>query len=512
MIEVGQAQGRYEADKPTRDPYLARARLCASLTVPTLVPPENNNNTTEYPTPYQSLGSQGVNNLANKLLLALFPPNSPFFRFQIDDFTLEELTQQEGLRAQVEAGLAKVERAIHSDMESSTLRTKCVDALKQLMVAGNVLLYAPENDVEGIRVFRLGSYVIKRAPNGQVIYFITKEDTTPAALSDNVIEACSITINEDKGKAKPVSIYTVVQRDGNKWKVFQEINKKLVPGSDGTYALTTSPWIPLRYIATDNEDYGRSFVEEYLGDLVSLEGLNKAIVQGSAAAAKLLILVRPNGSTSKDAITKAPNGSVVHGNADDITMMHLDKFADFRVALETINRIESRLSRAFMLNTSVQRTGERVTAEEIRYMAGELDDAQGGVYSVLSQELQLPLVRIWMARMQKQKRLPNLPNEVAKPTIVTGLEALGRGHDLNKLSALQQHLQAIGQDAVARYLNVGDYISRAATSLGIDASGLVKSEDQIAQEDQKAQMMQMFQQNMPALMQMMQQNQQQPNS
>ncbi|WP_416142518.1 portal protein [Escherichia coli] len=47
-----------------------------------------------------------------------------------------------------------------------------------------------------------------------------------------------------------------------------------------------------------------------------------------------------------------------------------------------------------MPNSAVQRTGERVTAEEIRYVASELEDTLGGVYSILSQELQLPLVRV----------------------------------------------------------------------------------------------------------------------
>lgn len=46
-----------------------------------------------------------------------------------------------------------------------------------------------------------------------------------------------------------------------------------------------------------------------------------------------------------------------------------------------------------LLNSAVQRNGERVTAEEIRYVAGELEDTLGGVYSLLSQELQLSLIR-----------------------------------------------------------------------------------------------------------------------
>ena len=42
--------------------------------------------------------------------------------------------------------------------------------------------------------------------------------------------------------------------------------------------------------------------------------------------------------------------------------------------------------------------------EEIRYMASQLETALGGVYSLLSQEFQLPLVQLLMKRMSKAKR------------------------------------------------------------------------------------------------------------
>ena len=38
--------------------------------------------------------------------------------------------------------------------------------------------------------------------------------------------------------------------------------------------------------------------------------------------------------------------------------------------------------RLLLLNSSVQRNAERVTAEEVRYMAQELETALGGVYSI----------------------------------------------------------------------------------------------------------------------------------
>ena len=158
------------------------------------------------------------------------------------------------------------------------------------------------------------------------------------------------------------------------------------------------------------------------------------------------------------------------------------------------------------MNSAVQRNGERVTAEEVRYMAGELEDALGGVYSILSQEFQLPFVSRIIDRMTKKKTLPALPKGVVKPTIVTGLEALGRGHDLNKYNMFLQALTPLGPEVIAKYMNAGDYVKRVGTALGIDMNGLVKDDEQQAQEQQMAeqqaqeqQMMEMAKGAIPAM-------------
>ena len=59
------------------------------------------------------------------------------------------------------------------------------------------------------------------------------------------------------------------------------------------------------------------------------------------------------------------------------------KLGDFRIAYDTMQRIETRLEHAFLLNASVQRQAERVTAEEIRFMAEALEQSLGGIYDEL---------------------------------------------------------------------------------------------------------------------------------
>lgn len=95
------------------------------------------------------------------------------------------------------------------------------------------------------------------------------------------------------------------------------------------------------------------------------------------------------------------------------------------------------------------------------------------------------MVRRVFAEMQSTGALPALKDGTVSPVIVTGLDALGRGHDLNKLMTL---LELVGQMGEALYskLNLDNLVMRVAMSLGIDVKGLIKTEAQIMQEQQQA--------------------------
>jgi hypothetical protein len=243
----------------------------------------------------------------------------------------------------------------------------------------------------------------------------------------------------------------------------------------------------LRFIRVDGEDYGRGFVEEYLGDLRSLEALTQAVVEASSASAKVVFLVRPNGVTNKKMLAEARNGAIITGDRNDVSCLQVEKQADLRIAQNVMEAITLRLGYAFLLNASAVRNAERVTAEEIRYLSNEIETALGGAYSVLSQEFQLPLVSRIMDRMQRQNRLPKIDNKIIRPVITTGVDALGRASDLNKLDLFVQGIASIlGPQGLAQFINMDNYLTRRATSLGIDTEGLIKDQQAVAQEAQGA--------------------------
>jgi hypothetical protein len=296
-----------------------------------------------------------------------------------------------------------------------------------------------------------------------------------------------------------VNLYTSVRREDNMWKITQDINGVVLPKSGGELPLDRLPYIPLRFSRIDGESYGRGYVEEYLGDVQSLEALTQAIVEGSAAAAKVLFLVSPNGTTRARTLADSPNGAIVQGNAADVTTLQVNKFNDFKVAQMTMDGIKDRLGAAFLLTSGVVRSAERVTAEEIRMLSQELESSLGGLYSLLSNELQLPLIERLMFVMSKSKKLPKLPKNLVQPVIVTGVEALGRGNDLNKLDQfLAGAAQVVGPQAVAQFVNVQEYFKRRATALGIKTVGLIKTEEQLAQESQQQMAAQMSEKLGPA--------------
>ena len=252
------------------------------------------------------------------------------------------------------------------------------------------------------------------------------------------------------------------------------------------------PYAALRMVRVDGEDYGRGYVEEFLGDLKSLEGLSQALVESAAASSKIVFMVKPNSVTKKRDLALTRNGDIITGSDDDVSVLQAQKQYDLQVVERSIAKLEERMSYAFLLHTAIQRDAE------IRYMAEQLETAMGGVYSLLSQEFQLPLVKILMKRMQEAKEIPPLPKDSVTPTIITGIEALGRGNDLQKLREFVAEIVNLAQvnPQVVQSLNSSDLIKRIATSLGIEMEGLIKSEEELAAEQEAMQQQQQQQQMM----------------
>lgn len=491
---------RLEGDRHT---ILERARDASRLTIPTLVVDEGITDTHKLPTPYQSVGARGVNNMASALLLSLLPPNTPFFRLMMDQSVVNDLESQANgmeIRTDLDTALAKIERSVMQEIESKAYRVAVFEALKQLIVAGNVVIHLADDGQ--MRVIPLTRFVVKRDAMGKVMMLVIKETMAPEMLPDaaaEIVAASGRLPNHEGG----VSLFTCVKSlSEDRVMVYQEIAGQIVPDSMGEMSVDDCPYTVLRMNRVDGEDYGRGYVEQYIGDLKSLEGLMQSVVEGSAAAAKILFLVAPNGTTRIRKLAEAPNGAIVEGSANDVSVLQLNKTADLSTAYQVIGTLQDRLSYAFLLTDNAIRNAERVTAAEVRLVTQSIERQLGGIYSVLSQEFQMPLVKRIMANMSRSKRLPKLPNDLVHPTIITGVEALGRGNDLNRIDEFLVGIgQILGPEILMQFVNFQEYMKRRAAALGIDVEGLIKTEEQIQQEQQQAQAQQMMAEMGPAMAQ-----------
>lgn len=490
------AKSRYAQFETERNTYTDRAEKCAKYTIPMAFPEKNATYSTEYETPYQSIGARGVNNLTSKLMLALFPPNSPFFRLSLGGDLQDILESDPDKKQKYEEFLSKIERNITTFMETNQIRTTCYEAIIQLIIAGNVLLFLPPKE-GGMRLYRLNQYVLKRDGIGNVLEIITKETIAYGALPKEVQSSVH---SDDIKPDTNVDVFTHIYREEDRYKSYQEIEDVVVKGSEQEYPLDKSPWIPLRLKKMDGESYGRSFVDEYIGDLKVLEALSKAVAEVSAVASNILYLVNPNSVTRISELKKAQSGDFVRGKVEDIQILQVNKTSDLQITTNAIATIESRLSYAFLLNSAVQRNAERVTAEEIRYVARELEDTVGSIYSILSQELQLPLVKRFMSQMEFKALIPKMPEGSGgvEPLIITGIEALGRGHDLTKLDTFIRYAQVF-PEAFQTSVKQAEILRQIATSLGIDSSSVVKSDTELQEEQEESMQMQMAQQSAPEI-------------
>lgn len=485
-----------------REDFLQRGRECSKLTIPFLLPEQDTNRSKRFYTPYQGFGSRSVNNLASKLLLALFPTSGTFFRYTADEADLQEAeSTRKDIRTKIETGLKKREKVTQYELEQTPFRAPFFLALKLLIVTGNALIYLAEDG--NIRVFRLDSYVVRRDPSGNVMEIIVKESLDPLMIDPDVRKIIGLNLDTSKrgtdGKYESVDMYTRIKRNQRNWSVYQEINGVVIPDTKGTYPLESNPWLALRFSRIDGENYGRGLVEEYFGDFVALDGFRKNLTEGAAAMSKVVFLVKKNGQTRLKDISTAENGDVKYGSADDVTTLQAEKRADFQVVRETSRDIETELAKAFLLNSSVQRNAERVTAEEIKYLARELEDTLGGVYTVQSQEFQLPFIRIFTDRLERKGKLKKLPRNAAKPVIVTGLSALGRTDELDKML---QFVSILGQiPGATDRLNKATLIERTANNLFIDMDGLIIDEETFQQQQNNALMQSMAGQAVPKMLQ-----------
>ena len=474
-----------------RSQFLDTAVECSELTLPYLISDDLSSkyNHKRLRQPWQSVGAKAVVTLAAKLMLALLPPQTTFFKIQVRDDKLgEDLPRQ--IRSELDLSFSKMEKMVMDYIAASSDRVVVHQALKHLIVSGNALIFMGK---DGLKNFPLNRFVVSRDGNGNVLEIVTKEPISRKVLGLDLPKPKPDSAN-DEGQGSngdDVEVYTCVMLDSKsgRWVWYQEVFGKIVPGSRSTAPKNASPWLVLRFNTVDGEDYGRGRVEEFLGDIRSLEGLSQALVEGAASAAKVIFLVSPSSTTKPKTIAEAGNGAIVQGRPEDVAVIQVGKTADFQTASQMIQSIERRINDAFLVMNV--RQAERVTAEEVRLTQMELEQQLGGLFSLLTVEFLIPYLNRTLLVLQRSNQIPRLPKDFVRPTIVAGVNALGRGQDRESLTQFIGTIsQTLGPEALMQYIDPSEAIKRLAAAQGIDILNLVKTMQELQQEQEQAASMQ----------------------
>lgn len=478
-----------------RSMKLERARYMASLTIPTLLPPNGITSNVEMPKPFSSVAARGVTNMASRMLSALLPLNDlPFFKFELNtgaEASAEAFSQMEALANQV-----------YSRLSSGNMRESLFMALQQLIVAGDVLLVM--DDDLGFRVYRLDQFVTRRDVDGSVVEIIYL-DWKPKDANDN--DAFNAYDNQffpsswNAMTAQPeyeAYFNRVVWNDDDGvwdfWSQDSEGNKI----DEGKFV--TSPFLPLRWMGVTGEDYGRSHCEEILGDIETLEAYTKSMIDGMTAASTFWMAVNPAGITELDDLAESPSGSYIGARQEDVFTISpaqtiSPQLGAAQTAVETMRR---EVSNAFLIGSAGVRSAERVTATEVRMLGMEIENVLGGAFSSIAREMLEPIVRRTIILLAKSGDLDERivaefsTNGRLDVDIVTGLQALSRDADLQKLMQMGEMVRNLPPEAIQSF-KWQEYALALISAIGFDPVNWVLSDEekqeQMAQEQQ--QMMEM---------------------
>ena len=479
------AKERYDYLSSDRSQFLSEAEDATKLTLPYLIRghEENTKGMKQFKTPWQSVGAKGVVALASKLSLSLVPPQTSFFKLQLDESQLGEEFPPE-VKSELDLSFAKIERTILDAIAASDDRVVIHQALQHLVVGGNALIFMGK---AGLKLYPLNRFVIERDGNGNVIEIVTRERINKKLVEKDLpmdYEDETVVDNEPHDEEE-CDIYTHVTRDNNRFIWHQEVYGHILDGSNSKAPVDATPWLPLRFNTVDGEAYGRGRVGQFIGDLKSLEALSQALVEGSAAASKVVFVVSPSSTTKPQTLASAGNGAIVQGRPDDIGVIQVGKTADFRTAYELMNQLEKRLNEAFLVLQV--RQSERTTAQEVQMTQMELEQQLGGLFGLLTVEFLVPYLNRKLSVFQKTGEIPRIPKGMVKPIIVAGINALGRGQDVQALGTfLQTIAQTMGPEALQKYINPEEVVKRLAAAQGIDVLNLVRSMQEVQQEQQQA--------------------------
>lgn len=474
------AQHIWSACDGLRRSLITRVERYAALTIPKVCLPDGyDHNATDETHDYQSIGAQAVNHLSNKLMLSMFAPSRPFSKLVAGKKAKAQAAAMKMTDIQLQQILSNGEREAIAALDNKGQRPKLFQVMRHLIVAGNVLLCLEKDK---LRAIGLKNYVVKRNIRGEVMAIVIREKLKFDELDADIVALYSKNYQNES----EVDFYKWIKREPNgSYTMTQWINGDQLPKKyNGRWPADRLPYLALTWDLADEADYGTGLVEEYSGDFEALSALSESVVDGAVLGTEYRWMVNPNGITQVEDLNNSENGDALPGLPSDVAPSQGGNPQAISVASEVLDRYERRVSRGFLMASSVIRDAERVTQEEVRMTANELETAYGGVYSTLAASLQKP-VAIWLFDTIEL----DLKGADLDITIVTGLDALSRNGDLENFRLAMADMASVAQvpDNLAprmKWEEVGAFVGQGRN---IDLSKFIMTDAEFAAVQQAQQ-------------------------
>lgn len=458
---------------------LERARYCSRLTVPSILPPEGYTEQNQLPQPFSSTASRGVTAMASRMLSALLPLNDmPFFKFDMEA----------GVEPSVDVRnyLENLSQQVYKKLSGGNLRETIYQALQHLIVVGDVMLIM-EDDMN-FRVVRLDRYVCRRNVYGDVEEVIYVEYELADSDSDHDLFT-DMRDFEDRQGYKKIYVQITKDKEGDGCTVKKENSDGESVGG-GYYQV--SPYIFLRWSTISGENYGRSHCEDMIGDIKTLEGFTEGLINGIAAASIFWQGVDPTGITELDDISMSPTGSFVSSRPNEVFTISPAATMNPQISStqQGVEIMRREIGRAFLMDSASMPKGERVTATAVRMIGQELEHVLGGAFSSIARDLMSPIVKRAVFVMSTEEEIDTRIEElftddgVLGIAIVTGLQALSRDTDLQKLMQLGEMVRNLPEQA-AMMFKWSEYGKALVSAIGFNANNWVKSEQEVMNEQMK---------------------------
>ena len=492
-ITIEQRWALLDAKKST---LLSRSETYARWTIPSLFPPANTQNTAgaELMGTNDSIGARCVNHLSNKVVSTLFRPQGAFFRLHLSKKQIKQIAKIAGItdKAEIASQMALVEDEL-ADVETEATdlqnmveyRPNATTAAMLLVATGNALIYHPRG--KPVQVFNVRDYCIVRDLSGTVIEIITREMKAFETFHPDVqIQLRSLRKrNQQYDDSSDITVYTrVVLEDDGKFHVYQEAGQIELDTDGVFFPVNVLPWVPLTWKLVRGEDYGRGLVEEYAGTFHSLEVYHQSLINLAGIMGDIKFLVNPASLIDVPALNTSKAGSYHSGREGDVTAIETKKQNDAQFILGMIERHERNLAQAFLLNSSMTRDAERVTAEEIRMVANELETSNGGVYSRLALQWQVPTANILLDQIDFDGSEWDIT-----PKIITGMDSLSRQGEMDNLRQFISDLtmlEAVPEDIRAG-INPLKFMAHVGTARQVDYNQFLYTQDEMQQRAQQQQ-------------------------